>query len=151
MTSLAPYEHSGKQQLSNDTCFFLSSNSTLIFTHLQDSSASSVFCLTFTQERNTFLWVEFMHLLRTKCEITILHILGILGQAEELAIDRKTQSLTLGKEIICAGRACVCAHGSVNRVVRGKPYSHAASESKKSLRAASLNMAVQGNPCTWHW
>lgn len=62
-----------------------------------------------------------MHLLRTKCEITILHILGILGQAEELAIDRKTQSLTLGKEIICAGRACVCAHGSVNRVVSGKP------------------------------
>ena len=39
--------------------------------------------------------------------------------------------------MVCAGRACVCAHGRVNGVVRGKPQCHAASESEVSLRAAS--------------
>lgn len=46
----------------------------------------------------------------------------------------------------CDGRACVCAHGRVNGVVRGKPQSHAASESKGSLRVASLKHGSSRGP-----
>lgn len=48
--------------------------------------------------------------------------------------------------MVCAGRACVCAHGRVNGVVRGKPQSHAASESEGSLRAASLKHGSSRGP-----